>query len=94
MIEHVVEKWDAYLRGQLSGGLDELLDNDVVFYSPIVFTPQKGKAVSSLYLQAAAQMLPGDQATPTSEEVGCANGSFQYESPGILRVSMMLCIRN
>ena len=61
MIEHVIEKWHEHLRGQLPGGLDELLDDDVVFYSPIVYTPQAGKAITTLYLQAAGQTLPGDQ---------------------------------
>ena len=63
MIEHVVEQWHRYLRGELPGGLDELLDDDVVFYSPIVFTPQRGKAITTLYLQAAAVALPGDAAS-------------------------------
>ena len=35
-------------RGELPGGLDELLHDDVVFYSPIVFTPQRGKAITSV----------------------------------------------
>jgi hypothetical protein len=67
MIEDVIAKWHANLRGQLPGGLDELLDDDVVFYSPIVFTPQAGKAITKLYLQAAGQTLPGDTGGPSSE---------------------------
>ena len=59
-IVDVIERWHAHLRGELPGGLDELLHDDVVFYSPIVFTPQEGKAVTMLYLQAASQALPGD----------------------------------
>ena len=43
MIEHVVARWHAYLSGELPRRLDDLLDDDVVFYSPIVFTPQRGK---------------------------------------------------
>jgi hypothetical protein len=62
MIENVIERWHAHVRGELAGGLDELLADDVVFYSPIVYTPQKGKAITKLYLQAAGQTLPGDQA--------------------------------
>ena len=54
-----MEKWFAHLRGELPGGLDELLDDDVVFYSPIVYTPQQGKAITTMYLQAAGQTLPG-----------------------------------
>ena len=77
MIEQVIEKWHAYLRGQLPGGLDELLDDDVVFYSPIVFTPQQGKAITALYLQAASQTFPGD-ASPSSHGTHGAGGSFRY----------------
>lgn len=77
MIEQVIEKWHAHLRGELPGGLDELLDDDVVFYSPIVYTPQAGKAITTLYLQAAGQTLPGDPAPPTSER-GAPRGGFRY----------------
>ena len=61
MIEEVLERWHRYLRGDLPGALDELLDDDVVFYSPIVHTPQRGKEITKLYLQAAAATLPGDE---------------------------------
>lgn len=56
----VVAKWHDFLRGDLPGGLDDLLDDDVVFFSPIVFTPQEGKEVTSMYLTAATHALPGD----------------------------------
>ncbi|HMQ27283.1 MAG TPA: nuclear transport factor 2 family protein [Acidimicrobiales bacterium] len=59
-IVEVIQRWHAHLRGELPGGLDELLHDDVVFYSPIVFTPQEGKAITSLYLAAAGQALPGE----------------------------------
>jgi len=78
MIEHVIEKWHAHLRGQLPGGLDELLDNDVVFYSPIVYTPQRGKAITTLYLQAAGQTLPGDAAQPAAAGSDASSGGFRY----------------
>lgn len=70
MIEQVVDQWYRHLRGELPGGLDVLLDDDVVFYSPIVYTPQRGKAVTSLYLQAAAQALPGER--PTGSDDGAS----------------------
>jgi len=78
MIEHVIEKWHAHLRGELPGGLDELLDDDVVFYSPIVYTPQRGKAITKLYLQAAGQMLPGEQSAATSPAGDAPSGGFHY----------------
>jgi hypothetical protein len=54
MIEKTVENWHRQIRGEFPGGLDELLAEDCVFYSPIVFTPQRGKEVTRLYLAAAA----------------------------------------
>jgi hypothetical protein len=75
MIEHVMEKWFAHVRGELPGGLDELLDDDVVFYSPIVYTPQEGKAVTTMYLQAAGQTLPGSKERSTGDS---EPGGFRY----------------
>jgi hypothetical protein len=74
-IDQVVEKWHEHLRGRLPGGLDELLDDDVVFYSPIVYTPQEGKAITKLYLEAAGQTLPGAGA---AEPKGDGSGRFRY----------------
>jgi len=68
----VIDQWHRHLRGELPGGLDALLDDDVVFYSPIVFTPQRGKAITSLYLQAAAQALPGEESA-ASDAAGAAS---------------------
>ncbi len=59
MIEKCVEDWHRLLRGELPGGLDAILADDVVFYSPIVFTPQKGKDITKLYLQAAGATIGG-----------------------------------
>jgi hypothetical protein len=77
VIEQVIEKWRAHLRGELTGGLDGLLHDDVVFYSPIVFTPQRGKAVTTLYLEAAAQTFPGDHGVAPAQGSAPAGG-FRY----------------
>lgn len=37
--------------------LAEFLHDDVVFYSPVVFTPQKGKMITTAYLMAASKSL-------------------------------------
>jgi hypothetical protein len=82
MIDRVIEEWHAYLRGQREGGLDGLLDDDVVFYSPIVYTPQRGKDVTALYLEAAGQTLPGDRPADAagSADTGSdtVTGAFRY----------------
>ena len=69
MIDDVIARWHRYLAGELPGGLDELLSDDVVFYSPVVYTPQRGKLRTTQYLEAASRALAG--------EVG-AEGAFHY----------------
>ena len=62
MIQDTIERWHRHLRGELPGGLDELLADDVVFYSPIVYTPQRGKEITKRYLAAAGATLAGPDA--------------------------------
>ena len=76
MIEEVIGKWHLHMKGQLAGGLDELLDDDVVFISPIVFTPQEGKTITKLYLQAAGQTLPGEK--KSSGTTASDDKAFRY----------------
>ena len=84
MIEATIERWHQHLRGELPGGLDELLHDDVVFLSPIVFSPQQGKDLTKLYLQAAGATLGGDP-EPTHPSTGdeehdapAVGGAFRY----------------
>jgi ketosteroid isomerase-like protein len=60
MIETVVEPWHRLVAAERPGALDGLLADDVVFYSPVVYTPQRGKTVTKMYLRAAAEVLAGD----------------------------------
>ena len=59
-IHLTLERFHANLKGELPGGFDTLLHPDVVFYSPVVFTPQEGREITKLYLSAAGNTLPGD----------------------------------
>lgn len=77
MIEKTIENWHRHIRGELPGGLDELLADDVVFYSPIVFSPQKGKEITKLYLNAAGATLGGDGSDGLSG-AALAKSPFRY----------------
>ena len=52
-IVDVVDRWHRFMRGELADALDDLLDDVAVMYSPVVFTPQRGKAIVAKYLNAA-----------------------------------------
>lgn len=73
-----IEKWHDIMK---SGGsnakekLDNLLHDDVIFYSPVVFTPQKGKDITKLYLAAASGVFSTDNKTPNSEK---KESKFKY----------------
>lgn len=67
-IHDCIHRWHEHLRGRLDGGLDAILHEDCVFYSPIVFTPQEGREVTKLYLTAAGGTLGGVDAGPVGAE--------------------------
>ncbi|HLM63327.1 MAG TPA: nuclear transport factor 2 family protein [Acidimicrobiales bacterium] len=60
MIDEVVERWHRVVTGESWEELDRLLSDDVVFYSPIVYVPQRGRDITAMYIQAAAQTLLGE----------------------------------
>ena len=74
MIKENIQKWHDLIKGDYSGGFDELLDDDVSFYSPIVFSPQRGKELTTLYLMAAGNTFVGDQSIDGTLE----ESSFKY----------------
>jgi ketosteroid isomerase-like protein len=67
-IEAVIARWHEFMRGDAPNALGDLLADDVVFYSPVVYTPQRGKDVTTLYLRAAGVALPGND----------GEGAFRY----------------
>ena len=72
-----VEKWYEVMKSNDMDKLDELLAEDVVFYSPVVYTPQKGKDITKMYLMAAGGVF----GEGTKDEVIDSNNSqskFKY----------------
>lgn len=56
-----VSIWHDYVENADPKRLNEILADDAVFYSPVVHTPQRGKAIVSLYLTAASEVFFGAQ---------------------------------
>jgi len=52
-----IERWEHVVKSRDLDLLDQLLADDVVFESPVVHTPQVGRAITGAYLAAALQVL-------------------------------------
>lgn len=53
--------WHQYVDSHDPAVLDSLLHDDVIFHSPVVHTPQRGKQITTAYLLAASKVLFSDK---------------------------------
>ncbi len=74
MIEQVIKKFHETRQGR--GNLADLIAEDCVFYSPVVYTPQKGKDLTMLYLASAGNVFSQSDADPA----GLAHDAFPSAS--------------
>lgn len=78
-IHRCIERWHQHIANDLAGGLASILHPDVVFYSPVVFRPQVGRDITTLYLTAAGATLGGGNLSPDERATAEADGSaFHY----------------
>ena len=73
-----VDKWYEAMKGKTSADWDELLDENVEFHSPVVFTPQKGKKITKIYLLAASEVFGSDHFNPPSLGETKTQTGFRY----------------
>jgi len=72
-----VEKWYEVMKSNDMNKLDELLAEDVVFYSPVVYTPQKGKDITKMYLMAAGGVF-GEETKDEVSDSKKSQSNFKY----------------
>lgn len=60
MTAHPLDAWHQVVEERNAAGLDALLADEVVFYSPVVYTPQVGKPITAMYLAAALHVFGND----------------------------------
>lgn len=75
-----VAAWHAYIGNETAEALDAMLADDAVFHSPVVHTPQVGKAIVSKYLLSAAKVLNGDQFAYVRELIDGDNAMLEFVS--------------
>ena len=74
-----VAVWHEVVANQDHKLLKSILSEKVVFYSPVVFTPQKGRDITYLYLMAAAQVFNNKSFTYTKEILNNNHATLEFE---------------
>jgi hypothetical protein len=73
-----LELWHDIVRTGDVSALDRLLDDAVIFESPVVHTPQAGKALTAGYLRAAMLVLNNGRFSYLNEWVGPASAVLEF----------------
>jgi hypothetical protein len=80
MTAHALETWHRLVRTQDPSGLNALLADDAVFYSPVVHTPQRGRKLASGYLTAAFRVFFNPTFRYVREIVGPFDAMLEFET--------------
>ncbi len=75
-----LRNWKELVAAGAAERLNHILAEDVVFHSPVVHTPQKGKAVVRAYLAAAMQLLNHDEFSYTREFISGREVVLEFET--------------
>ena len=75
-----LEKWHHGLKSQDQNFLDDILDNECIFTSPIVFKPIEGKEMSKLYLMGAGQTFDMERFDYVRELVDGLDCVLEFET--------------
>jgi hypothetical protein len=78
--EHPVKVWHRLVQERNPRGLDTLLDEDAVFISPVVHTPQRGKRIAATYLSAAFQVFFNPTFRYVREIIGSTDAMLEFET--------------
>ena len=76
----VIERWHQIVKAKDTAGLNGILADDAVFESPVVHTPQLGKAITFKYLHAALHVLNNDSFTYLNEWHAGRSAVLEFQS--------------
>jgi hypothetical protein len=78
--KEIIGEWYRVVRDRDMAGMRAMLDDEVVFHSPVVHTPQRGKAITAKYLEAALGVLNNDSFTYLREIVGERDAMLEFST--------------
>ena len=74
-----IKAWHEIVKSGNTENLSSIIDSDCIFYSPVVFTPQKGKELTIKYLSAAALVFGDDSFKYIKEVINEKNACLEFE---------------
>lgn len=77
---NALDDWHRLVRTGDPAGLNALLAEDAVFHSPVVHTPQRGRALAAAYLGAAFKVFAGPAFRYVREIVGASDAMLEFET--------------
>lgn len=78
--ESVMAAWHHVVQSRDPAALKALLADEVVFHSPVVHTPQRGKAITFQYLMGAFQVLNGPAFHYERKIVGANDAVLEFST--------------
>jgi hypothetical protein len=80
MTETGLSRWYAHMQSPDHAALWEMLHPDVVFESPVVHTPQRGRDITFKYLASADKVLGGPGFTYVGEWTAPNSAILEFEN--------------
>ena len=78
--KNLIDKWHEVIGNDDPKLLDNIISDDAVFSSPVVFTPMEGKNITMMYLHAAGQSFNMEKFKYTKEIHDVMNSVLEFET--------------
>ena len=75
-----IQQWHVYAQARNIDLLADMLDEHCTFQSPVVHTPQQGRAITTKYLAAAMQVLGNESFVYRREWYAADSAVLEFEA--------------
>ena len=77
-MQNPISKWHDVVSLRDYNMLTEIVDDSCIFYSPVVFTPQRGKDITLKYLMAASEVFNASNFKYHKEIISNQHASLEF----------------
>ena len=78
MNNKTIDTWHEIIKSRNQAGLKDILADDVSFHSPVVHTPQQGKGITRVYLEAALDVFANNTFSYVRQLVGEQDAVLEF----------------